>query len=234
MVLAERSQVGEQRPKAVHRQVGTQRRRRAFHDRAALLLGRESPGPAACATRPVGQHASRCAPAPGRVGWIGRLSKQRNARSSARTVCAASNCSGSGHVQPVELQSVAIPLVVPVERERVVIVVTKCLATLCRLMTFPTRKPISAAPRSGRFLRGIGARSSSVSASRGLRHTISRVAGDLGEVPLVEQRAHRAGGQQFADHRRAQRGDPAQAVHARQVLADARRGACPGRPPATR
>ena len=113
-------------------------------------------------------------------------------------------------------------------------------------MTFPTRRPISAAPRSGRLVRvvaaAMGARSSSVAGQQLLPLALplggqqgiaahdqpfagKLLAGDLGEVPLVEQRRrHRAGGQQFADHRRAQRGDPAQAVHARLVLADARRG----------
>ena len=86
-----------------------------------------------------------------------------------------------------------------------VIVVTKCLATLCRLMTFPTRRPIAAAPCSGRFLRvvaaAIGARSSSVAASnscrlrcrwaasRGLRHTISRSPGNSSLVTSARSRS---------------------------------------------
>ena len=38
-----------------------------------------------------------------------------------------------------------------------VMVVTTCLATLCRLTTFPTRTPMAAAPRNGRLLRVVAA-----------------------------------------------------------------------------
>ena len=122
------------------------------------------------------------------------------------------------------------------EKESSVIWGSKCLATLYRSMTFPTRMPMASLPRRGRLGRRVacamGSRSFSVASFE--RSAEARIAADdepfagevvaldFGEVPLVEQGGvHRFVGDEFPDGGGAQGGDPAQPLDSGEILPDA-------------